>query len=100
MVVAAPRPSDPATCGYIARAMMKLSIDFEHPSREWWDAGGQELWEGIIEEAGASSVVLDDDLAASWLAQAGALPGWDGGPEFAPHPIAARSLADDDPDVH
>ena len=68
MVVAAPRPSDPATCGYIARAMMKLSIDFEHPSREWWDAGGQELWEGIIEEAGASSVVLDDDLAALGLA--------------------------------
>lgn len=79
--------------------MMKLSIDFEHPSRAWWDAGGQSLWEGIIEEVGASSVVLDDDIAASWLAQAEKIHGWANGPEFAPHPIAARSLADDDPDA-
>ena len=78
--------------------MMKLSVDFEHPSREWWESGGQELWDGIIEEHGASSVVLDDDIAQSWLAQASSVPGWSAGPEFAPHPIAARSLADDDPD--
>lgn len=78
--------------------MVKLSIDFEHPSRQWWDAGGQDLWDGIVEEVGASSVVLDPDLAASWLAQASAIEGWDGGPEFAPHPIAARSLAEDDPE--
>jgi len=78
--------------------MVKLSIDFEHPSRRWWEAGGQVLWDGIIEEAGASSVVLDPDLAASWLVQASAIEGWHGGPEFAPHPIAARSLAEDDPE--
>jgi len=79
--------------------MIKLSLDFEHASRQWWESGGQELWDGIIEETGASSVVLDDDLAQSWLAQARALPGWDAGPEFAPHPIQSRSLADDDPDA-
>jgi hypothetical protein len=79
--------------------MTKLSVDFEHPSRTWWESGGQELWEGIIEELGASSVVLDDDIAQSWLAQAANVPGWDAGPEFAPHPIAARALADDDPDA-
>lgn len=78
--------------------MTKLQIDFEHPSRTWWEAGGQDLWDGIIEEPGASSVVLDDDIAASWLAQASQLEGWNGGPEFAPNPIAARSLADDDPE--
>lgn len=78
--------------------MVKLQIDFEHPSRTWWEAGGQDLWDGIVEEPGASSVVLDDDLAASWLAQASRLEGWDGGPEFAPHPIASSVLADDDPD--
>jgi hypothetical protein len=78
--------------------MIKLQIDFENTSRIWWDAGGQDLWDGIIEEAGASSVVVDEDIAASWLAQAGAIEGWNGGPEFAPHPIAARSLAEDDPE--
>lgn len=78
--------------------MVKLSIDFEHPSRTWWENGGQSLWDGIIEETGASSVVLDDDLAGSWVAQACAIPGWEAGPEFAPHPIAVRSLAEDDPE--
>ena len=63
--------------------MTKLSLDYEFPSREWWDAGGQDLWDGIIEEAGASSVVVDEDIAASWLAQAGAIEGWTGGPEVA-----------------
>lgn len=79
--------------------MVKLQIDFEHSARTWWEAGGQDLWDGIIEEAGASSVVVDEDLAASWLAQASALPGWSDGPEFAPHPIASRALAEDDPEA-
>ena len=79
--------------------MTKLSVDFEHPSRQWWEAGGQELWDGIIEEAGASSVVVDDDIAQSWLAHARGIAGWDVGPEFAPNPIAARTLAEDDPDA-
>ena len=79
--------------------MMKLSLDFEHPSRQWWESGGQDLWDGIIEESGASSVVLDDDIAQSSLAQARPLPGWDARPEFAPNPIQSRTLADDDPDA-
>src|SRR4029434_11229236 len=54
--------------------MIKRQIDFENASRIWWDAGGQDLWDGIIEEAGASSVVVDEDIAASWLAHAG--PSW------------------------
>jgi hypothetical protein len=78
--------------------MIKLQIDLENTSRTWWDAGGQDLWDAIVEEAGASSVVLDPDLAQSWLAQAKTIEGWDGGPEFAPHPIAATSLAEDDPE--
>jgi hypothetical protein len=80
--------------------MTKLSVDFEFPSRDWWQAGGQELWDGIIEESGASSVVLDDDLANSWLTHARGIPGWDAGPAFAPHPIQFRTLAEDDPDAN
>lgn len=79
--------------------MRKLSIDYEHPSRVWWDAGGLHLWEGLTGGFDESSVVLDDDVAESWLAEASRIPGWDGGPDFAPHPIAVQQLADDDPDA-
>ena len=29
--------------------MIRLAIDFENPSRTWWESGGQELWDGIAE---------------------------------------------------
>jgi hypothetical protein len=79
--------------------VVKLAIDFEFSSRTWWDSGGQELWEALGEGFDGSSVVVDDDLAASWLAQARAITGWDDGPEFAPHPVRSSPLADDDADA-
>lgn len=75
--------------------MIKLSVDFEHPSREWWESGGQELWDGVTGD-GESSAVLDDDVAESWLREARKIPGWDKGPDYAPHPIAASAVAEDD----
>lgn len=56
---------------------------------------GRELWEGITGGDEESAVLVDDDVAASWLAEARRLPGWDGGPDYAPHPIASREV---DPD--
>ena len=80
--------------------LVRLSIDFENPCKEWWEAGGRELWEGLVEEPDASQVVVDQSLARSWLEQARAIPGWADGPEFAPHPICTRELAEDeDPDA-
>jgi len=79
--------------------MIRLSVDYEHPSRVWWESGGRELWEGITSGFDESAVVLDDDVAASWLEEAARLPGWNDGPPFAPHPIAATAIADDDPDA-
>jgi len=78
--------------------VVKLAVDFEHSSRVWWESGGQELWEGVTEGFERSSVVLDDDLAASWIAAAQAIPGWSDGPEYAPHPVAVQTLAEDDPE--
>jgi hypothetical protein len=75
--------------------MVKLSVDFEHASRTWWESGGRELWEGITGD-GESGVVLDDDLAESWLREARKVPGWDDGPDYAPHPIAVSPVAPDD----
>jgi hypothetical protein len=74
--------------------MVRLSIDFEHTSRTWWENGGQELWDGITEGFDGSSVVLDDSLAESWLAEAAKVVGWDEGSEYSPHPIA-RSAVDE-----
>jgi hypothetical protein len=79
--------------------VIKLSVDFEHPSRRWWESGGQELWEGLTAGFEETSVVIDDDVASSWLAEAARISGWDDGPPFAPHPIAVQALADDDPDA-
>jgi len=79
--------------------MIRLAVDFEHSSRLWWDSGGKELWDGLLSGVDESSIVLDDDIAESWLAEARRVPGWDAGPEFAPHPIAARSIDADDPDA-
>jgi hypothetical protein len=79
--------------------MKRLSVDFEHASRLWWESGGQELWDGITSGFDECAVTLDDDVADSWLAEAARIAGWSDGPEFARHPIAAQQLADDDPDA-
>ena len=36
--------------------LVRLKIDFEHPSRVWWESGGQELWEGAAEGFDATQV--------------------------------------------
>jgi len=74
----------------------KLSIDFEFASRSWWENGGQELWDAVTEGFDGSKVVVDDDLASSWLERARAIPGWDDGTEYAPHPVLASALEEDD----
>ncbi len=79
--------------------MTKLGIDYEHDDRTWWEAGGADLWEGIAGDREAGQVIVDDDLAASWLASAARLPGWGSGPEYAPNPIRAAALSEDDPDA-
>jgi hypothetical protein len=79
--------------------VIRLSVDFEHASRLWWESGGQELWEGIADALDGHAVVLDDTVAESWLEQARQIPGWDSGHEYAPHPIASRPVGEDDPDA-
>jgi hypothetical protein len=76
--------------------MKKLSIDFEFSSRAWWENGGQALWDALTEGFDGSRVIVDDDLAASWLVQAGAIAGWNDGAEYAPHPIRASELSEDE----
>jgi hypothetical protein len=77
--------------------MWKLSIDHEFRSKTWWESGGRPLWDAISD--GLGSVVLEEDVARSWLDQASRIPGWEDGHEYAPHPIAASSVSDDDPEL-
>lgn len=76
--------------------MVRLAVDFENTSRRWWEGGGQELWDGITEGFDGHSVVVDESLAESWLTEARKLPGWEGGPEYAPHPVRVLPVEDDD----
>ena len=76
--------------------MVRLAIDFENPSPEWWDGGGRELWESILEGFDGSDVLLEESIAQSWIAEAAKLPGWAGGPEFAPHPIRVKEVNEDE----
>ena len=78
---------------------IKLGIDYEHPSRQWWESGGRELWEAIAGEADASKVIVDAALADSWWAEAAQLPGWDAGPEYAPHPVTRAEVDEEEAEL-
>ncbi len=78
--------------------MVRLAVDFELSSRTWWEAGGQELWDGITEGFDGSKVVVDDDHPQSTRGAASAIEGWNEGPEDAPHPITQSTLAEDEPE--
>lgn len=76
--------------------MMRLAIDFENPAATWWESGGRELWEGLLESFDGNDVVVEAHLAQSWLAEASRIPGWEGGPEYAPHPICVKTIDEDE----
>ncbi|MFP6655001.1 MAG: hypothetical protein VCB25_05190 [Myxococcota bacterium] len=76
--------------------MIKLAIDFENPGKEWWASGGRELWESITEAFDNHDVAVDESIADSWLVAAAAIPGWQGGPEWSPHPICLKPVDEDE----
>lgn len=76
--------------------MVRLSVDFEFASRTWWNSGGQELWDGIAEGFDGSAVILEENLAKSWLIQAREVPGWDDGHDYAPHPVGLSEIDEDE----
>ena len=80
----------------MSQEMVRLCIDFENPGSEWWRNGGRELWESVVEGFDNNDALLDRALAESWLAQAGRLPGWSGGPDHSPHPVRLVELNEDE----
>ena len=39
---------------------------------------------------------LEESIAESWLREAAKLPGWNDGPEYAPHPVAPAEVNEDE----
>jgi len=76
--------------------MVKLAIEYENPAPTWWESGGRDLWAAIAEDPDAGSVLVDESVAESWLAQAATIPGWEGGPDYAPHPIYMKTADEGD----
>jgi hypothetical protein len=76
--------------------LVRLKIDFEHASRDWWERGGQDLWEGISEGFEDHAVLVDSQLAESWLVEAARIEGWDAGPDYAPHPVRLEPVDEDE----
>jgi hypothetical protein len=80
----------------VSDQMVKLAIDFDCPSPEWWESGGRDLWESVLEGFDNNEVLMDESLAASWLKAAADVPGWEGGIEHAPHPIRMKEVDEDE----
>ncbi len=77
--------------------MVRLAIDFECPAPEWWEGGGRDLWESLVEGFDNNDVLLDESLAESILAQCAQIPGWQGGGnEYSPHPICVKPIDEDE----
>jgi len=76
--------------------MIKLAIEFENPAKLWWKSGGRELWDSIAYGFDGNEVLVDDDVARSWIARAATIPGWDGGPSYAPHPVFVKPVTEDE----
>jgi hypothetical protein len=77
-------------------AMVRIMIDFENPATEWWEGGGRDLWESIVEGFENNGVLLERAIAESWIAHASQLPGWEGGPDHSPHPIRVVEIDEDE----
>jgi hypothetical protein len=80
----------------VSEQMVKLAIEFENPAVSWWEGGGRDLWEALTEAFDNSDVIVQESIATSWLLQAASIPGWEGGPEYAPHPICQKSIDEDE----
>lgn len=76
--------------------MVRLKVDFEFTSRTWWENGGQDLWDGIAEDFDGSGILVDEDLAKSWITEAARIEGWDEGTDYSPHPVSVAPINEDE----
>jgi hypothetical protein len=70
----------------------KITVDEENAGIDWWDAARSsedipESLQSLIEGTNVDTAIVDGveiDAIHHWME---ALPGWDDGPKYAPHPV-------------
>lgn len=74
--------------------MKLIAVDYKNSAERWWDAARNcialPLSIGDLIVGDKDEVTLSEEDAAAALAWARSLPGWDGGPEYAPHPLTVH----------
>ena len=83
-----------AEYGFPGDDTVTLAVDEENAAEAWWDAARAatdcpEALRALV-HGDATEVVLTGEEAVSALAWCAALPGWEGGPSYAPHPLTVR----------
>lgn len=73
------------------QADVVVSVDYENNATEWWESGGRELWEQFAGDARADEAVMSDQQVRQFLLKAKRIPGWNGGPQYAPNPIMMQA---------
>lgn len=72
--------------------MPKIIVDYENNAEDWWTAAREAF---VFEEpiralAKDGEVIVDQEQADQFLSWARSLPGWNGGPKHAPHPLLVQ----------
>ena len=79
---------------WLSEVAVTLAVDEENNGEFWWDAArdAEDCPAGLTDliHGDEVEVVLTGEEAKIALAWCAALPGWEGGPSYAPHPILAR----------
>lgn len=79
---------------WLSTVQVTIMVDQENGAEEWWDAArdASECPDGLVDliDGTDTEVTLSGEDAAVALAWCQALPGWNDGPDHAPHPLTFR----------
>jgi hypothetical protein len=79
---------------WLSEVAVTFAVDEENGPEDWWTAArdAEDCPAGLVDliHGDATEVVLAGEEAVSALAWCEALPGWTGGPTYAPHPLLVR----------
>lgn len=78
---------------WLSEVSVEFAVDEENSGDEWWDAARDaDAPDGLVDliDGTDTDATLSGEDAVAALAWCQSLPGWNGGPEYAPHPLIVR----------
>jgi hypothetical protein len=79
---------------WLSEVAVEFVVDEENAAEMWWDVArdAKDAPEGLADiiDGSATEVTLSGEDAVAALAWCQSLPGWNGGPRHAPHPLTFR----------